>query len=369
MRVLYVSKALTVAAYRDKLRTLRRRLDVTAVIPDRWRPAAEPVQDGEVLLWPVRLPGRPHLHVYREPHRMLEELRPDLIHVDEEPYSAVTWQLVRAARRRGVPAVFFAWQSIAKRLPPPFGSMRAWVFRRAAGAIAGTERAAKALHQLGYRGPLAIVPQFGVDLDRFRPSAAHRRERRATLGIGEDTMVVGFAGRLVPEKGVGVLVEALTQLPAAHLVILGEGRERARLASLAARSGLDGRVRFAGRQPSWDMAGWLPAFDVLVLPSLTTTHWAEQFGRVLVEAMACGVPVVGSDSGEIPRVIGDAGLVVPEGNAAALGAALATLARDRDLRSRLGTLGRERVRAEFSNERVVEKTVGFYQELSMSDRG
>ncbi|HLB35059.1 MAG TPA: glycosyltransferase family 4 protein [Gemmatimonadales bacterium] len=363
MRVLYVSKALTVAAYRDKLRALRRHLDVTAVIPDRWRPPAEPVQDGEVLSWPVRLPGRPHLHLYRQPHRMLEAHRPDLIHVDEEPYSAVTWQLVRAARRRGVPAVFFAWQTIAKHLPPPFGWMRAFVFRHAAGAIAGTHRAAETLERLGYRGPLTIVPQFGVDLERFQPSPSHRRAQRAALGLSEDQLVIGFAGRLVPEKGVSVLMRALTRLPAASLVILGDGRERPALASLAARNGLDGRVRFAGHQPSREVAAWLPAFDVLVLPSLTTTHWAEQFGRVLVEAMACGVPVVGSDSGEIPRVIGDAGLVVPEGNAAALGETLATLARDRELRFRLGALGRERVRAEFTNERVAEQTAQFYQRV------
>ncbi len=362
MRVLYVSKALTVAAYRDKLRALRQHLQVVGVIPERWRPPPEPVEDGEVVRWPVRLRGRPHLHLYREPLRLLAEFRPDLIHVDEEPYSAVTWQLVRAARRRGVPAVFFAWQTIAKRLPPPFGWMRAFVFRHAAGAIAGTHRAAETLERLGYRGPLTIVPQFGVDLERFQPSPGHRRARRAALGLGENEVVIGFAGRLVPEKGVGVLVQALARLPAARLVILGEGREQAELASLATRSGLDGRVRFPGHQPSRDMAGWLAAFDVLVLPSLTTAGWAEQFGRVLVEAMACRVPVVGSDSGEIPNVIGDAGLVVPEGNTAALAGALDRLARDGDLRARLAARGLERVRAEFTNQRVAEKTAQFYEE-------
>lgn len=363
MRVLYISKALTVAAYRDKLRALRRHLDLTAVIPDRWRPAVEPVQDGEVLLWPVRLPGRPHLHLYREPHRLLAELRPDLIHVDEEPYSAVTWQLVRAARRRGVPAVFFAWQSIAKRLPPPFGWMRASVFRHAAGAIAGTERAAETLRQLGYRGPLAIVPQFGVDLDRFQPSLAHRRAQRAALGMREDEVLIGFAGRLVPEKGVRVLLQALARVPAARLVVLGDGPERGSLARLAAGSGLDGRVRFAGHQASTQMPAWLSALDLLVLPSLTTAHWAEQFGRVLVEAMACGVPVVGSDSGEIPKVIGDAGLVVPEGDAAALARALGALAQDGDLRARLAARGLERAKTHFTNQRIVEQTVTFYEDL------
>jgi glycosyltransferase involved in cell wall biosynthesis len=363
MKLLYVSKALVVAAYRDKVRELARHADVVAVIPERWRPHPEPVRNGEVLPWPVWLPGRPHFHLYHGVRGLLDRVRPDLVHIDEEPYSAVTWQLVRACRARRLPALFFTWQSIPKALPPPFAAMRSHVFHSVAGAIAGTERAGQGLRQLGYAGPLQVVPQFGVDVTRFAPRPDLRAERRAALGIGDGEFVVGFAGRLVPEKGGAVLVDALHDLPAARLVVAGEGPERRRL-ERAARAQLNGRVRFEPWQGSLAMPAWLSALDALAVPSLTTRGWEEQFGRILIEAMACGVPVVGSDSGEIPRVIGPAGLVVPEGDARALADALTRLSHDPALRARLAAAGRNRVLAEFTNARVVERTVAFYRELT-----
>jgi glycosyltransferase involved in cell wall biosynthesis len=108
---------------------------------------------------------------------------------------------------------------------------------------------------------------------------------------------------------------------------------------------------------------WLAALDCLVLPSRTTAHWKEQFGRVLIEAMACGVPVVGSSSGAIPTVIGDAGRVFPEGDFAALGRELTALSLDGALRSELGGRGRAWVLASYSQGRIVAETVAFYRKL------
>jgi glycosyltransferase involved in cell wall biosynthesis len=107
----------------------------------------------------------------------------------------------------------------------------------------------------------------------------------------------------------------------------------------------------------------MAALDCLVLPSRTTARWKEQFGRVLVEAMACGVPVVGSSSGEIPRVIGDAGAVVPEGDAGALTRAVRALADDPAECAALGARGRARVLRDFTQEQIVADTLGFYREL------
>ncbi len=169
---------------------------------------------------------------------------------------------------------------------------------------------------------------MGVDPERFRPDAGARRGIRDGLGVGPDDVVVGFGGRLVPEKGVRLLVDAVAGLEqAVHLVFLGEGPEEAGLRGRAAEAGVKDRVHFPGWVPSTEMPAWLAALDILALPSLTTRGWAEQFGRIAVEAMACGVPVVGSDSGEIPRVLGDAGVVVPEGEVQALAGALEGLGR------------------------------------------
>ncbi len=110
------------------------------------------------------------------------------------------------------------------------------------------------------------------------------------------------------------------------------------------RSGAS-RIGLSLRQQSLpdDVPRALAEIDTLAAPSLTQPHWKEQFGRVLIEAMACGVPVVGSDSGEIPQVVGDAGLIVPEGDVAALRAALLHLAEDSSLCERLAHAGRARV--------------------------
>lgn len=372
MNVLYVSKALVVAAYRDKLLALSAHARVTAVVPHRW--GAQAVEAARAAPAPVErcralLHGHNHLHLYWRPERLLERHRPDLVHIDEEPYSAATFQLAALCARRGVPCLFFAWQNLDKRLPPPFAALRAAVFRRVAGGIAGTERAAEVLRRAGYRGPLAVIPQFGVSPERFRPDAAARAGTRARLGVADGEFVVGYAGRLLAEKGVHLLPPALRELPRARLVVLGDGPERARLRASAQRCGLAGRVHFAPAVASERMPAWLAAFDVLALPSLSRSGWVEQFGRVLVEAMACGVPVVGSDSGEIPRVIGDAGQVVPEGDARALGRALAELAAAPELRARLAQRGRARACALFSQERVAAATAAFYTQVLASGGG
>jgi glycosyltransferase involved in cell wall biosynthesis len=103
--------------------------------------------------------------------------------------------------------------------------------------------------------------------------------------------------------------------------------------------------------------------DALVLPSRTRPNWKEQFGRVLVEAMACGVPVIGSDSGEIPYVIGDAGLIFPEGQIEILRAHLSRLLADPDLRADLTRRGRERVLDRFTQAQVANQTYQVYRAL------
>jgi len=104
-------------------------------------------------------------------------------------------------------------------------------------------------------------------------------------------------------------------------------------------------------------------FDVLVLPSRTTRSWKEQFGRVLIEAMACETPVVGSSSGEIPKVIGDAGLIFPEGDVVTLAHILGCVHDTAELGTQLGKKGRGRVLEMFTHRRIAEETVRLYREL------
>jgi glycosyltransferase involved in cell wall biosynthesis len=310
-------------------------------------------QGYRLLETPIVRPGDFHLHFYPRLGALLDALRPELVHVDEEPYNLATFLAMRHARRLRARTVFFSWQNLKRRYPPPFSLFERSVYGRADGAIAGSRTAAEVLRAKGYGGPLWVLPQFGADPEVFRPAPEPH---------GDGPLVVGYAGRLVPAKGVDLLIEALAGLEAPwRLHILGEGPERPALEALARRRGLADRVSFTGWRPSSELPVFFRGLDVLALPSRSTPSWIEQFGRVLIEAMACGVACVGSDSGEIPHVLGSAGLVVPEGDVAALRGALARLAGDPELRTRLGVEGRARVLEQFTMAHVARETAAIYR--------
>src|SRR5207244_1025724 len=124
------------------------------------------------------------------------------------------------------------------------------------------------------------------------------------------------------------------------------------------------KARCVGAVTDTDVPEYLAALDALVLPSRTTATWAEQFGHVLIEAMAAGVPVVGSSSGAIPDVVGDAGIIVPEGDAAALRRALGTLLADPALRARLSERGQDRVQAHYAHAVVARELAALYRRLA-----
>lgn len=359
-----VSKACYLAAYRRKLAEMAAlsRLDLTLVVPPYWQTGTRRalLEEGEtngyhMVVENPALNGHFHLHFYPRLPGLISRGKPDLVHIDEEPYDLVTVHALRASRRRGARVVFFTWQNLWRTLPPPFGLMERYTLARAQGAIAGSAEAADNLRRKGYTGHLAIIPQFGVDPEVFRPLQEEAPPRPFT---------VGFAGRLVREKGLHVLLEAVAGLEGDwRLVLAGEGPLRGELEETASRLGVRDRVEFLGSAPSGAMASRYADMDVLALPSLTIPRWKEQFGRVLVEAMACRVPVVGSDSGEIPQVIGDAGLVCPEGDVAALRNALARLMESPGMRRDLGRLGRERVLARYTQKRIAADTVDFYEKV------
>jgi len=363
MRVLMVSKACVVRAYRRKLEELARLgAELTLIVPPYWKDerGVLPLERGEeegyrLVVETMALNGHYHLHFYPRLGKHIAAFRPDIVHIDEEPYNLATFQAMWLARRSGAKALFFTWQNLYRRYPPPFRWMERYNYTRADFAIAGNQEAVRVLRRKGYRGPVAVIPQFGVDEEVFRPLDGERPSRPFSIG---------FVGRLVEEKGVHVLVEAVSGLEGDwRLRILGSGPEEKRLKALVEAKGLSGRVSFERPLPSAEMPEFYRSLDVLVLPSLTRPNWKEQFGRVLVEAMACGVPVVGSDCGEIPNVIGEAGLLFPEGDADALLEALRRLQEDLSLRLRLSHLGRQRVLERYTQKKVAARTWEVYKQL------
>jgi len=369
MRIVMVSKALVVGMYQRKAEEIAAQgVALTVAVPSFWREKGHDWQlektftQGYCLsVLPMRFNGHYHVHFYPSLGRLLDQVKPDLLHFDDEAYNLSTWLALRAARRRGIAFAFFNWQNISRRYPPPFRWMEQDVLKHADLGLAGNTDADAIVREKGFRSESEVIPQFGIDPELFVP---------ADQAVPRDRFTIGFVGRLTTAKGLQVLLKAVAGLPKPwELRVVGSGPDRELFRRQAEALGLADSVTFVGQVGSTSMPEVIRGFDVLVGPSLTTPRWKEQFGRMLVEAMACAVPVVGSDSGEIPRVIGSAGLVVPEGDVEALRTALVTLQADPALRAELGRAGRERALERFTQKAIAARTVAAYKRVLSSRRG
>ena len=365
MKVLYLSKALVVGSYQTKSEALAALPDIelTVAVPPSWRDerGETPLERAHLKGYrldvvPIRFNGNFHTHYYPTLGGLLDQLRPDLFHIDEEAYNFATFDAGWLAHRRRIPFLFFTWQNLARRYPFPFRLMERWVYAHAAHAIAGNREAAAVLTGKGFEKTIDVIPQFGVDPRLFPPR---------TEATDDEPRCIGYAGRFVPEKGLAVLLTALGQLKALkwRLTLRGSGPQAAELRQLATQQAIADRVEILPPLPSTQMVDFYRACDIFVLPSLTQRNWKEQFGRVLIEAMASRVAVVGSDSGEIPHVIGDAGLVTPEGDSDALSAALRRLLTDETLRQTLADAGRQRVLQRFTQAAIAARTASVYRRV------
>ncbi|MFZ1400920.1 MAG: glycosyltransferase [Candidatus Promineifilaceae bacterium] len=365
MKVLLLSKACLVGSYQTKLEAIARHddVDLTAIVPPVWLDSAGPVtlerahtEGYRLLVDPIRFNGQFHTYYFPTLKRRLAQIQPDVVHIDEEPYNLATWLALRQARRVGAKTLFFSWQNIARSYPFPFSLLEKQVLGRIDYGLAGNQAAAGVWRQKGYAGPLRVIPQFGVDATLFQPPPQRDPGRGFVIGCANR--------RLVPEKGVDLVLRAVAKLPGIwRLHIAGEGPERPYLQTLARQLGIADRVQFDGVVTSAQMPGYLQQLDALVLASVTLPNWKEQFGRVLVEAMACEVAVVGSSSGEIPHVIGEAGLIFPEKDEAALHAHLLRLMQSPELRAKLGRNGRTRVLNQYTQRQIADETVAVYREI------
>ncbi|MBM4252769.1 MAG: glycosyltransferase family 4 protein [Deltaproteobacteria bacterium] len=373
MRVLTISKPYVAAAYRQKLSLLANAgYTIGLICPPAWGSQRFEPDATDAQYWLRQLPilanGRNHFHVYIGLAKAVKEFRPDIVNCEEEHYSLVTRQCLGVAQDVGAKFIFHTWQNILKAYPPPFSWMERRVLRDAAAAATGNDEATQVLRAKGFRGPIAEIPQMGVHFETFAADPDDlvlRQSRRSRLGLHLDAYYVAFVGRLVEEKGVDMMVAALAQLshqiPQLRLLILGGGPEQVKLAAMATSLGVADRIDWRSQVPSSEVATYLQATDILCLPSLTRPNWKEQFGRVLVEAMAASAIVIGSSSGEIPRVIGDAGLVFPEGDARALANAIVKTFDSTELRQRLRHLGHQKAHSQFSNEQVAKRWSELWQ--------
>lgn len=368
MRVLMVSKALVAGTAQRKLEELAKcpGVELTLATPAYWQSDDGSKQVLErlytrgyrMLVTPMTLNGNFHLHFYPHLGKIMRETDPDIVHIDEEPYNVATFQAMRLAHQHKAAALFFTWQNLYRPYPPPFRQIERYNYQHAALALAGNRDAQEVLRRKGFRGPIHLIPQFGFDPEIYR-----RSEPRLVRAAGAP-FTLGYLGRLVENKGLTLLIEALVNLPeCCRVVLIGNGPMRSELEAQAIRLGVRERLTFKAGVPTYVVPNELQQMDVLVLPSLTRSNWKEQFGRVLAEAMACETPVIGSRSGEIPYVIGEAGLVFEEGNVQELVVCVRRLLEAPEMCASLASRGRQRVLEQYTQERIARQTYEVYLEM------
>lgn len=292
--------------------------------------------------------------------KVLREFRPDRIHIEEDPYSAIGVETVFLSRLVCPKAKisFFIWDNLAREPRFPLNLIK-WKLNRYSLARAelvvcgNSEGEALLLGKKGYKGKTAVLPQLALNQsDYLGPKNAHLRE---SLGIPDDTPLIGFVGRLIPEKGIVLLLEALLVLR--HLpwrvIIIGSGPVEDEITGNW-QSLFEERLIFRKAVPHTEVPAYIRAMDVLVLPSYATPTWKEQFGLVLAQAMLAGVPCLGSSSGAIPDVIGPGGLVFEEKDVADLASKLGSLIEQSDMRISLSRLAQSFALQHYTHDAVVK---------------
>lgn len=334
------------------------------------RPQAEVSVDTGAELHFLRPTGwvrRGHLWwLYRGLRPLVRSLRPDVIHVTAETYGLFFSQL--DLRRRRV--VGHAVDNIWVHGNPVEREIRLWRARRVLRLLAGLASWNEAGLELGHRFgfpedlPTVVVPGRIASPEPFERAAVEREVHRRRLGLGSPP-AIGYLGRLVPEKGVDWLIEsyaASSLRPRTTLWVFGDGPSAPSLRQKAGDLGVD--VRFGGNVAASEVSGVLAALDVLVVPSVATPEWAEQFGRVIVEAMFAGTPVIASASGSIPEVVGPAAILVPEGNRHSLTEAMEQMIDDQRLRTDLAASARRWAHERYAPDVLGSKLVSFWEAVT-----
>jgi L-malate glycosyltransferase len=385
VKVALISHSYVESANRGKLAHLAQLTELRLITPSSYpTPFGSHSLDCEcnigvpVESYPIRF-----LHHYRTSTRWFlwsrdlgfSQFRPDIIHVENEQHSWIVCQALLYRKRFAPQAklILFSWENLraeqqgkkAKALECLSRFNRQFVDF----FICGNADGKQILIERGVpEDKIEVLPQIGIDPDIFYPYAAERRESlRSGLGISPNEFVVGFVGRFVEEKGLLDLVEATGQLMAASnrvpvLLLNGKGNMEATVRDRCRQLGI--KLVVLPARKYHEVADTMNILDVLVLPSRSKPFWKEQFGHVLIEAMASGVPVIGSDSGEIPNVIGNAGLVFPEGATVKLFQCMRLCSDSEAFRLELRERGLERAATNYTNERIADKTLRIYKRVS-----
>lgn len=380
-KLLVVSHAGVLEVNREVFRQVARQyeVDLKMVVPAKWKgslihdlEAVEQshqngVQKYQVVPVPVLMSGNGSLYFYgRLLSRALDGFQPDIIFLDEEPWSVSAAQVF--SEFKDCPRKFFyTKQNLQKRIPRPFEWLQSKVFDWSNGAFAVTQEVAEVLIAWKkYSKVIQLLPH-SYDPKIFKPiDPAERSQVRSRWGVpSSECQVVSYFGRLTHEKGMDEILDQIERLrdlwesKKAFLLMVGSGPSYGQVQQKMDELQKIGAGKLIDAIPHHQVGQAIASTDMLLIPSRTESFWKEQFGRIIVEALACQVPVIGSDSGEIPRLIARAGggVSVSERNGEALGEAIRQWVKDPARAREFGQSGYQYVTQNLTHE-VVAQTIG-----------
>jgi glycosyltransferase involved in cell wall biosynthesis len=363
LSVLFIAHTYLIGQSQKKLHALSRRgIRIGLLTPANWA-------DTSALFHGKKIPlERPfeEIHYYTAPvirsghiasflftpgwlTKTIFDFQPDIIQVEQEVYSFAAAQAALAANLQKKKLIVFGWENLDRPLPFIQRLCRKITLSLADVVICGNTAGESLIRKWGYRGPIEVMPQLGIDPVEFSPPPARNK----------GPLCIGFAGRMVPEKGGDILLKAFQTLRQkgleAELIFLGSGPQKEIWQNLAIELGIASRVKWLDSVPHARVPEIMAQMDILVLPSRSAPAWQEQFGLVLAQAMMMGLPVIGSTCGAIPEVIGREDLIFPEGNHIVLSQILERMILDEGWRRELSQYGRDRALRCYTHEALAER--------------
>lgn len=368
LRVLFVSHTYIVGVNQAKLNAIAAtgEVEVGLLTPRRWQARSWKKRlelerpYSQLQLYPASVFPEGYTSGYlHSPLRVwqtLQAFQPDLIQVEQEVTAVSAFEMALWSRLYGIPLSVFCWENMDKPLSPLRRSMRQFVLQTADLLLPGNQEGAELVRKWGYTGRLEVMPQLGVDTQLFTPNPQKTKD---------SVLRIGYVGRLVYQKGIDLLFTAAKQLRdrghACEIILCGTGLEEDQLKQEAIAQGIADCVTWQGAVRHDEVPAKMRQFDLLVLPSRSDVGWKEQFGHVLIEAMATGIPVIGSTCGEIPNVVGRADLVFPEGDAEGLAAILERMICETDWWQAAGEYSLQRVNQLYTHEVIADRLVRLWR--------
>lgn len=366
LKVLFIWHAAVVKTYQRYIAELAEHndLSITLLLPKKdmegsqWVKAYVPKEAKyKVIVGTTILSNDNMTSIFPALPLYLLQIKPDIIHMFEEPYHNIAaymtfWSKIICPKAK---LIFQTFQNQVEKYRNVWVKIQNKTFERSSAAIACAEEMKTVLLYWRYKKTIHVIYP-GIETAIFNQASAYHLKQK----LGINRFCIGYFGRMLKEKGVEDLIAASKRLTFPHqLLFIGNGKDKEYFKKLAPDA-----IWIDAIDPN-DINQYYNALDVFVLPSRTTANWKEQFGRVLVEAMLCGVPVIGSSSGEIPNVIGDAGLVFKEQEVQDLAEKISAIHNDPALRESLVSKGLNRGKI-FDWKITADKTYAVYQSVLKS---